>query len=138
MPITEDRPPVLIEPQAFRARRPHLALLAVLTDSQPGAPLPAGAAAEVAEAAGEILAQAEAAVSEAVAGRHPATGEFLTARLTRLKAAADDAVAAARGGDAADLRACVLRFGTLTSALWTVREAVVIPAPRDPRRCPVR
>jgi hypothetical protein len=120
------------EPTAPRARcGPYLARLAVLADSPPGTPLPAGTAAEVAGAAGAVLTQAEQAVSAAAAGQQ-AAGEFLTARLARLKAAAGDAVTAARSGDAAALRACLRQFDALTSALWTVHEAVTVPAPRTP------
>lgn len=117
---------------ALRARRgPYLARLAVLAASPPGTPLPTGAATEVAEAAGAVLAQAEQAVSAAACGQQ-AAGEFLAARLARLKTAAANAVAAARSGDAAALRACLRQFDALTSALWTVHEAVTVPAPRHP------
>lgn len=123
------------ETPTLRARcGPYLARLAVLADRPPGTLLPTGAAAEVAAAAGAVLAQAEEAISAAAAVQHSATGEFLAARLARLKTAADDAVTAARGGDVATLRGRLRQFGVLTSALWTVHEAVIIPAPRIPAR----
>jgi len=118
---------------ALRARcGPHLARLALLAASPSGTALPAWAAAEVASAAGAVLAEAGEAVSAAAAGRQATTGEFLTARLARLKAAADYAIAAARGGDAGALRACLRQFDALTSALWTVHEAVGAPDPPEP------
>lgn len=127
------------ELQRLRARcRPHLARLAVLTAGPPGTRPPAAAAAEVAEAAGAVVAQAEAAgravVSAAANGQKTATGEFLTARLVRLKTAADNAVTVARKGDGAALRASLRQFDSLTTALWTVHQAVIIPGPRAPRR----
>lgn len=127
------------ELQERRARcGPHLARLAVLTASPPGTRPPAAAAAEVAEAAGAVVAQAEAAgravVSAAAHGQKTATGEFLTARLARLKTAADNAVTVAREGDDAALRASLRRFDALTTALWTVHQAVTIQIPRASRR----
>ena len=116
---------------ALRARcMPYLARLAGLASTPSGTPLPAGADAEVAEATGAVLAQTGKAVSVAVTGWPATTGEFLTARLTRLRTAASDAVAAARSGDAAALRARLRQFDALTSALWTVHEALAVPAPR--------
>jgi len=47
-----------------------------------------------------------------------------TVRLSRLAAAADDVIAAASAGDAAQLRRQLRRFDVLTSAIWTVQEAV--------------
>jgi len=127
------------ELQKLRARcRPHLARLAILTASPPETRPPAVAAAEVAEAAGAVVAQAEAAgravVSATAYGQRTATGEFLTARLARLKTAADNAVSVARKGDGAALRASLRQFDSLTTALWTVHQAVTIPGQRSPRR----
>lgn len=114
----------------IRARcGPHLARLAALADSPPGTPLSSRAATEVAAAAGAVLAQAEQAVFGAVDGQ-TAAGEFLAARLARLKVSAGNAVMAAHGGNVATLRACLHHFGALTSALWTVHEAVTVPVRR--------
>ena len=115
---------------------PYLARLAVLAGGTRGTPLPAGAAAEVAAAVGGVVAQAEAAgravVSAAAEKQQAATGEFLTARLARLKSAADDVVTAARDGQDAALCSRLRHFGTLTAALWAVHQAVTIRAPALP------
>lgn len=107
---------------------PCLVRLAALAESPPGAPLPSGAAQEVAEATEAVLARAEEAVSGSAAGRQMATAEFLTARITRLKAAAGCAVIAARSGDVITLRACLRQFDALNSALWEVYEALAVPS----------
>jgi len=115
---------------------PYLARLAVLAQHPADAPLPPGAAAEAAAAAGAVLAEAQAAghavVTGAAAGERPRVAEFLAARLARLSAVATAAVSAARGGDTAALRSELRRFEALTAALWTVHGAVTIPAPRPP------
>lgn len=123
------------ELSACRARcGPYLARLALLAGSPPSAPLPAGAATDVAVAVDAILVQVEAAgrvvMSSAAGSQRTAIGEFLTARLVRLETAAGDAITAAYGGDATVLRARLRQFDTLTTALWTVQQAVAIPAPR--------
>jgi hypothetical protein len=88
----------------------------------PEAPLPWLAVAEVTRATEAILAEVEAAV-RAVTGGGPGTGIFLDVRLSRLAAAADDAIAAAWAGDFTQLRRHLPRFETLTSAIWAVQEA---------------
>jgi predicted transcriptional regulator len=63
----------------------------------------------------------------------PGTGIFLDVRLSRLVAAADDAIAAAQAGDFTQLRRHLPRFETLTSAIWAVQEVSRQPD-RTPRR----
>jgi uncharacterized protein DUF779 len=60
--------------------------------------------------------------------RHPGAGPFLQVRLNRLTAAADEAIAATRGGDSASLRRVLNKFEALTSAMWTVQRTVREPA----------
>jgi hypothetical protein len=102
---------------------PHLLRLRMLVREQTEAPLPWLAAAEVIRATDAILAEAEAAGCEAraAAGGGPGPGIFLGVRLSRLTAAADDAIAAARVGDFTQLRRHLCRFDTLTSAIWAVQ-----------------
>jgi hypothetical protein len=100
---------------------PHLLRLRMLVGT-PEAPLPWLAVAEVTRATEAILAEVEAAV-RAVTGGGPGTGIFLDVRLSRLAAAADDAIAAAWAGDFTQLRRHLPRFETLTSAIWAVQEA---------------
>ena len=107
---------------------PHLLTLRMLARYTPEAPLPWLAAAEVTQATEAILAEVEAAV-QAVTGSgagslgSPGTGMFLGVRLSRLAAAANDAIAAAGAGDFTQLRAHLRRFDTLTSAIWAVQDA---------------
>ena len=75
---------------------PYLLRLRMLTGT-PEAPLPWLAVAEVTRATEAILAEVEAAV-RAVTGGGPGTGIFLDVRLSRLSAAADDAITAAWAG----------------------------------------
>jgi len=49
-------------------------------------------------------------------------GIFLSVRLSRLAAAAGDAVAAAGAGDFTQLRRHLHRFEVLTSAIWAVQD----------------
>ena len=105
---------------------PHLIRLRMLSTEPWSAPA-AGVAAEVSRATSAILAQAEAASRVALAGirdgrRGQGARVFLAARLARLRAAAEDAVAAARGGNAAALRQRLVRFDALTSAIWTAQD----------------
>lgn len=91
--------------------------------------LPLQVVAEVTEAVGAILAEAEAAgrdVGAAAVDSHgrPEAGMFLRARLDRLATAAADAIAAAQAGNCAEMRRHLRRFDTLTSAIWTVQRAV--------------
>ena len=111
----------------------YLAALFMLAHGEAGAALPRQAAAEIIRATGAVLAEAEAAGREAEsAGADPGAATLLLARLNRLSAAGDDIIAAARAGNAADMRRHVRRFETLTFAIWTVRQAVSRPASRRP------
>jgi len=101
---------------------PHLLTLRMLARYTPEASLPWLAMAEVTQATDAILAEVEAAV-RAVTGGGPGIGIFLGVRLSRLAAAADEAIAAAGAGDFTQLRTQLRRFDTLTSAIWAVQDA---------------
>jgi hypothetical protein len=114
---------------------PYLLTLRILARGET-VPLPWPAADEVTRATQAILAEARAAGREApdhatrtVVGAGPGPGTFLAVRLSRLAAAADDAIAAARTGDFAQLRRHLVRFDSLTSAIWAVQEAWSGPGP---------
>jgi hypothetical protein len=111
----------------------HLISLRMLARDEPGTPPARWAVAEIARATSAILAEAEAAGRAALAaagGGHNRGGEtFLRVRLDRLAAAAKDAIAAAQAGNPAELRRHLYRFDTLTSAIWTVHDAVYAPPP---------
>ena len=103
--------------------------LRMLAQGEAGTPLPRWVVVEVAQATGTVLAEAEAAgragLSEGSASTsHPRDETFLRVRLERLAAAADAAITAARAGDSAEMRVHLLRFESLTSAIWTVQDAV--------------
>jgi hypothetical protein len=89
-------------------------------------------AAEVGRTTAAVLAEVGAASRAVLATghsrRHPGATPFLQARLNRLTVAADEAIAAARDGDSAALRCVLHRFEVLTSAIWTVHDAVRGPA----------
>jgi hypothetical protein len=115
---------------------PYLLRLRILAMDEAGAPLPWLAAEEIARATRAILAEvAEAGRGAAdrgtrtVAGDGPGPGTFLSVRLSRLAAAAEDAINAAGTGDFAQLRRHLARFDALTSAIWTVQEAWSGPGP---------
>jgi hypothetical protein len=103
---------------------PHMLTLRLLVRDGAEAPLPWLAAAEVIRATEVILAEAQAASREvrAATGGGPGTVTFLGVRLSRLAAAADDAIASAGAGDFAQLRRHLRRFEALTSAIWTVQD----------------
>lgn len=87
---------------------------------------PSRHAREIRDATNAVIAEVEA-VSRAVVTacrREPDAETFLWVRVTRLAMAADQAVGAARSGDRAALDAHVRHFDSLTSAIWTVQEAV--------------
>ena len=107
---------------------PHLLTLRMLARYTPEAPLPWLAVAEVTRATEAILAEVEAAVRAVTGGGPggtvgPGIGIFLGVRLSRLAAAANDAIAAAGAGDFTQLRTHLRRFDTLTSAIWAVQDA---------------
>lgn len=101
----------------------------MIARDQAGTALPWRAVVEVIQATGAILAEAEASGNDtiAAAGAAPAAGTFLSVRLSRLATAANDAIAAAGDGDSAQLRRHLRRFEVLTSAIWTVQQAVSGP-----------
>lgn len=88
--------------------------------------VPSRRVADVRDATNAVIAEAEAMSRTALAaGPHePEAETFLWVRMTRLASAGDQAVDAARSGDYAALGACLRHFETLTSAIWTVRDAV--------------
>ena len=106
-----------------------LTSLRMLAQGEAGLPLPRWVEAEVAQATGTVLTEAEAASRSAltaagVGGDPPGDGTFLRVRLDRLAAAASDAITAARAGDSGEMRRHLRRFDALTSAIWTVQDAV--------------
>lgn len=120
--------------QDHRARcLAHLIKLRMLARDEAGTPPPRWVVVEIARATSAILAEAEAAGRAALAavggdrGRRDET--FLRVRLDRLAAAANDTITAARAGNSVELRQHLHRFDVLTSAIWSVHDAVY-----DPRR----
>ena len=118
--------------------QPYLLILRMLARGEAGTVLPRQVVAEVIQATEAILAEAEAAgiKARAAAGDPPGgprAGIFLRVRLNRLAAAANDAIAAARTGDSAQMRRHLRRFDALTSAIWTVQQAVYGPGPAPQR-----
>jgi hypothetical protein len=103
--------------------------LRMLVQGEAGTALPRRVVAEVAQAIGTVLAEAEASGRAALTAAgassgHPGGGTFLRVRLDRLAAAADDAITAARAGDFGEMRGHLRRFDTLISAIWAVQDAV--------------
>jgi hypothetical protein len=103
--------------------------LRMLAQGEAGTPLPRWVVVEVAQATNTVLAEIDAAgravLTAAGAGDgHPGDGTFLRVRLDRLATAASDAIAAARAGDFGEMRRHLCRFDVLTSAIWTVQDAV--------------
>ena len=116
-----------------------LITLRMLAQGEMGLPLPRWVVVEVAQATGSVIAEAEAAGCEALsavgAGRcHPGNGTFLRVRLDRLAAAASDAIDSARAGDYGEMRQHLRRFEALTSAIWTVEDALSGPHPASASR----
>lgn len=108
--------------------QPYVLRLQMIAHGQAGTALTWHAVTEVIQATEAILAEAEAAGSDARAGGGPGAA-FLNVRLSRLAAAASDAIAAAGDGDSGQLRRHLHRFEVLTSAIWTVQKAVSGPDP---------
>jgi hypothetical protein len=90
--------------------------------------VPPGLAAEISTVTSAIVAETGAAVEATVAAvpdtRRTSVAGFLADRVARLAAAGDEAVGAARAGDAAVLRRCLHRFEVLALAVWTVQLAM--------------
>ncbi|HYB15536.1 MAG TPA: hypothetical protein VEF71_08700 [Streptosporangiaceae bacterium] len=108
----------------------HLISLRMLAGGEAGTPPTRWVVVEIARATGAILAEAEAAGRAALAAADDGSrgGEtFLRVRLDRLATAANDAIAAARAGNLAELRQHLYRFDALTSAIWTVHDSVYGP-----------
>jgi hypothetical protein len=108
-----------------RARcRRQLFRLRMLILRQDGAGSPVQLGEELRDATNAVVAEAEAMSHESFGSGRPDPGAetFLWVRITRLALAADQVVDAARNGNAAELRARLLRFDALTSAIWAVLE----------------
>jgi len=103
--------------------------LRMIAGGEAGTALTWQAVTEVVQATEAILAEAEAAGNDARAAAGPGAATFLSVRLSRLTAAAHDAIAAAGEGDSGQLRRHLHRFEVLTSAIWTVQQAVSGPNP---------
>jgi hypothetical protein len=102
--------------------------LRMLARGEAGTPAPRWVVVEIARATSAILAEAEAAGRAALGAVGDADNHgdetFLRVRLDRLATAANDAIVAARAGNSAELRQHLHRFDALTSAIWTVHDAV--------------
>jgi hypothetical protein len=103
--------------------------LRMLAQGEAGTPLPRWVVIEIAQATGTVLAEAEAAgravlAAVGVQSDHPGGETFLRVRLDRLAAAASEAIAAARAEDPSAMGRHLRRFDALTSAIWTVQDAV--------------
>jgi hypothetical protein len=105
-----------------------LITLRMLAHGEAGTPLPRWVVVEVARSTGAVLAEAEAAARAvqhaASRGPNPRDETFLRVRLERLTASADEAIAAARAGNSAEMRHHLIRFDALTSAIWAVQHEV--------------
>ena len=108
--------------------QPELLRLRMIARDEPGAALTWQAVTEIVQATKVILAEAQAG-SDARAAAGPGAATFLNVRLRRLAAAANDAIVAAGDGDSGLLRRHLHRFEVLTSAIWTVQQAVSAPDP---------
>lgn len=113
--------------------QPYVLRLQMIALYEAGTALTWQAVTEVVQATEAILAEAKASGSDARAEAGPGTATFLNARLSRLAAAANDAIAAAGEGDSGLLRRHLHRFEVLTSAIWTVQQAVSGPDHGRPR-----
>jgi hypothetical protein len=115
--------------EAHQARcLPHLLTLRMIAHDEADPMLTRRAVVEVARATRAILAEAEAAAEDArataVSAGGPGAAILVRVRLNRLTAAADDAIAAAGAADSAQLRCHLQRFDALTTAIWTVQQAL--------------
>ncbi len=115
---------VLTADRQLRCQR-QLLKLRMLVLSQDGM-APARQAAQIRDATNTVIAEVEATSRTVLAagGHEPGAETFLWVRVTRLAVAADQAVNAARRGDTSALNAHLRHFDALTSAIWTVQDAV--------------
>jgi hypothetical protein len=107
--------------------RHQLSRLWTLALSQDSGLMSPQAVVELRDATNAILSEVEAmgrAVLDGDGRLAPAAETFLWVRVARLATTADQAVDAARRGDAATLLAQLRHFETLMSALWTVQDAL--------------
>lgn len=123
----------IIEEHQARCQ-PYLVTLRMMMTADEGQVPAWRAGAEVIAATGAILAEAQAAdreVRTASCGCREGTGPaaLLQGRLNRLAAAAGDVINAADRGDHAQMIRHLRRFDALTSAIWTVQQAVFDPVP---------
>jgi hypothetical protein len=109
--------------------QPYMLRLRMIARDDPGTVLTWQAVTEIVQATAAILAEAKASGSDARAAGSPGAATFLNVRLSRLAVAANDAIAAAGDGDSGLLRRHLHRFEVLTSAIWTVQQAVSVPDP---------
>jgi hypothetical protein len=104
--------------------RQQLMRLRVLARGQDSSPPSRQATAEIRDATNAIIAEAELMSRTAIGAegrREPQTETFWWVRITRLAAAADRAVDAARSRDMSGLRDSLDQFHTLTFAIWAVQ-----------------
>jgi len=113
--------------------QPYVLRLRMIARDEAGTTLTWQAVTEVIQATEAILAEAKASGSDARATAGPGAATFLNVRLSRLAVAANDAIAAAGEGDSGLLRRHLHRFEVLTSAIWTVQQAVSDPDRGRPR-----
>lgn len=78
----------------------------------------------VERATSEVIDSLRQAGSDIGATRSTRMAHFLEYRMRRLRAAADDAVTAARSGSVPVLRRQILGFDALTDALWQVQSSL--------------
>jgi hypothetical protein len=106
--------------------RQHLLRLRILARGPEDVAPSREVTAEIRDVTNAIIAEAEAmsrAAIRAAGLRDPQAETFVWVRITRLAAAADRAVGAARSRDVPGLRACLRHFDALTSAIWAVERA---------------
>jgi hypothetical protein len=107
--------------------RQQLMKLRLVARGQDSSSLSQQATADIRDTTNAIIAEAEL-MSRAALGagdrREPQTETFWWVRITRLAAAADRAVEAARSRDMSGLRDHLDQFHTLTFAIWAVQHPI--------------